>query len=62
MESKISVPDATALWLDESVLAGPKEAFIIEREFAHMHPRPDSSLHLHLPLELAVYAISGGWA
>lgn len=62
IESKISVPGASALWLDESVAAGPKEAFIIEREFAHIHPSPDASLHLHLPLELAIYAISGGWA
>src|SRR5262249_5101827 len=32
VESLISVPGARALWLDESVEAGPKEAFIIERE------------------------------
>jgi hypothetical protein len=62
IESKISVPGARALWLDESVTGGPEEAFILEREFAHIHPRPDASLHLHLPLELSVYAISGGWA
>lgn len=62
VESLISVPGARALWLDESVEAGPKEAFIIEREFAHIHPKPDSSTHLHLPLEVAIYAISGGWA
>lgn len=62
VESLISVPGARALWLDESVEAGPKEAFIVEREFAHIHPRPDASTHLHLPLEIAIYAISGGWA
>jgi phospholipase/carboxylesterase len=62
IESLISVPGARALWLDEAVEMGPKEAFIIEREFAHIHPKPDSSTHLHLPLEVAVFAISGGWA
>jgi len=60
--SKISVPGARALWLDEELAKGPAEAFVIEREFAHIHPRPDSSLHLQLPLELAVFAISAGWA
>ena len=62
IESLISVPGARALWLDESVQGGPKEAFIIEREFAHIHPKPDASTHLHLPLEIAVFAISAGWA
>lgn len=31
-------------------------------EFAHIHPFPDSSMHLQLPLDLAVLAVSGGWA
>jgi hypothetical protein len=61
-DSKISIPGATALWLDKSHAVGPKDAFIIEREFAHMHPHPDASLHLQLPLEVAVFAIAGGWA
>jgi hypothetical protein len=61
-ESLISVPGARALWLDESVPKGHEHAFIVEREFAHMHPKPDSSMHLQLPLELAVLAIGGGWA
>jgi hypothetical protein len=34
--SAISVPGARALWLREDVLAGPREAFMIEREFAHI--------------------------
>lgn len=61
-ESLISVPGARALWLDEKVPTGPEDAFIIQREFAHMHPRPDGSMHLQLPLELAVLAIGAGWA
>jgi len=61
-DSKISLPGARALVLDESLARGQNEAFIIEREFAHIHPRPDASTHLKLPLELAVLAIGAGWA
>lgn len=62
VDSKISIPGATALWLENPPTTGPADAFIIEREFAHLHPHPDASLHLHLPLEIAVFAIAGGWA
>jgi hypothetical protein len=47
--SAISVPGARALWLREDVPAGPPEAFVIGREFAHIHPMPDGSLHAALP-------------
>ena len=33
--SEISVPGARALWLRKEVPAGPREAFMIGREFAH---------------------------
>ena len=36
--SAISVPGARALWLREDVPAGPREAFMVGREFAHIHP------------------------
>jgi hypothetical protein len=49
----ISVPGARALWLRDDVPAGPPEAFMVEREFAHLHPGPDQSLHATLPPELA---------
>ena len=61
-DSKISVPGARALVLDETLARGEEDAFIIEREFAHIHPRPDGSTHLKLPLELVVLAIGAGWA
>jgi hypothetical protein len=51
--SAISVPGAQALWLRDEVPAGPQEAFMIGREFAHIHPLPDGSLHAALPPELA---------
>ena len=60
--SAISVPGARALWLREEVPDGPPEAFVIEREFAHIHPMPDGSLHAALPPEVAREAIRKGWA
>lgn len=46
----------------EEVSAGPHEAFMIEREFAHIHPMPDGSLHAALPPEVAGEAIEKGSA
>jgi hypothetical protein len=60
--SAISVPGARALWLREDVPAGPREAFMIGREFAHIHPMPDGSLHAALPPEVAQEAVEKGWA
>jgi hypothetical protein len=60
--SAISVPGARALWLREDAPAGPPEAFVIEREFAHIHPMPDGSLHAALPPEVAQEAVEKGWA
>jgi hypothetical protein len=60
--SAISVPGARALWLRDDVPTGPQEAFMIGREFAHIHPLPDGSLHAALPPELAEEAIEKGWA
>ena len=60
--SAISVPGARALWLREDLPTGPQEAFMIGREFAHIHPVPDASLHAALPPEVAQEATSKGWA
>ena len=60
--SAISVPGARALWLSEDVPAGPRKAFMIGREFAHIHPMPDGSLHAALPPEVAGEAVEKGWA
>jgi hypothetical protein len=32
------------------------------REFAHLHPAPDYSLHAMLPTETATDAVEAGWA
>jgi hypothetical protein len=60
--SAISVPGARALTLAAGEPAGPAEAFMIDREFAHLHPSPDHSLHAMLPEEVAGAAIDAGWA
>lgn len=47
--SGISVPGSRALVLSADV-QGNQNAFMIGREFAHIHPKPDNgSLHLMLP-------------
>ncbi|MGI8827157.1 MAG: luciferase family protein [Chloroflexota bacterium] len=60
--SMISVPGARAMWLRDHVPAGPPDAFMIGREFAHLHPDPDQSAHAALPPEVAQAAIDAGWA
>ena len=59
--SMISVPGASAFVLVEEAAGGPLEAFMIGREFAHLHPPTDGSLHMMLPLELAEAVDSHGW-
>jgi hypothetical protein len=60
--SAISVPGARALWLDPNDARGPREAFLVGREFAHVHPPPEGSLHVALPPSLVPEAIARGWA
>ena len=60
--SRISVPGARALVLSEAAATGPPESFLIGREFAHLHPGPDQSLHFSLPEGQAREAIDAGWA
>ncbi|MEM7135126.1 MAG: luciferase family protein [Myxococcota bacterium] len=60
--SQISVPGARAMWLSESCDAGPSDAFMIGREFCHLHPSSDGSLHLNLPDDLRRVAVDRGWA
>ena len=60
--SRISVPGARALVLAPGEPVGPPEAFLIDREFAHLHPAPDHSLHAMLPRETVTEAVTSGWA
>lgn len=59
--SGISVPGAEALVLPHDHACGPPEAFMIGREFAHVHPAYDGSSHLMLPLEAVAELIAKGW-
>ena len=59
--SGISVPGARALVIDDDVEAD-SEAFMIGREFAHIHPQPDNgSMHVKLPPADASELVSKGW-
>jgi hypothetical protein len=60
--SRISVPGARALVLAPGEPAGPPEAFLIGREFAHLHPAPDHSAHAMLPPDTVREAVDSGWA
>ena len=59
--SGISVPGARALVMHEGTECN-HEAFMIGREFAHIHPHPDNgSLHVKLPADEASYVTGKGW-
>ena len=60
--SSISVAGARALVLAPGEPIGPPEAFLVGREFAHLHPAPDHSLHAMLPTETVTKAVAAGWA
>jgi hypothetical protein len=59
--SGVSVPGARAFVLAEEVARGPAEAFQVGREFAHLHPPEDGSLHMTLPHHIAHAAYANGW-
>jgi phospholipase/carboxylesterase len=48
--------------LDATTEVGPKEAFMVGREFCHVHAQGDFSLHAALPLAVAAAADGAGWA
>lgn len=60
--SKISVEGARSLTLGDGTTEGPPEAFMIGREFCHVHAQGDYSLHATLPVPLAHAAERAGWA
>ncbi len=59
--SRVSVPGARAFVLADQLARGPAEAFQVGREFAHLHPPEDGSLHMTLPDETAQAAYVKGW-
>lgn len=59
--SGISVPGARALVLHEGTACN-HDAFMIGREFAHIHPHPDSgSMHVKLDAVDAKAVVDAGW-
>jgi len=59
--SLVSVPGARAFHLPGCRHAG-RGCFMVEREFAHLHPPRDGSLHMTLPPEIVDRVIEHGWA
>ncbi len=59
--SAVSVPGARAFHLPDAA-EGAREAFMVEREFAHLHPASDGSLHMALPPDVVERVIENGWA
>lgn len=59
--STISVPGARALVMCDGIDCN-QDAFMIGREFAHIHPHPDNgSMHVQLSAEDAREVIAAGW-
>lgn len=59
--SKISVPGARALVLHDGAECN-HEAFMVGREFAHIHPHPDNgSMHVKLSAKDAKAVVDAGW-
>jgi hypothetical protein len=59
--SLVSVPGARAFHLAGCTHAR-RDSFMVECEFAHLHPPHDGSLHMTLPPQLLNSAIANGWA
>lgn len=60
--SRVAPLGTRAMLLEEACEAGPQGAFMVGREFCHIHPPNDGSLHLNLPLDVGKAAIENGWA
>lgn len=59
--SAVSVPGARAFHLPSAASAA-HEGFMVGREFAHLHPELDGSLHMVLPPDVVDGVIENGWA
>ncbi|GBC69673.1 hypothetical protein HRbin01_01375 [archaeon HR01] len=59
--SLISVPGARALWLSSEKVNTSIDSFMVEREFAHLHPPYDGSVHLMAPPNWVDEILEKGW-
>lgn len=60
--SGISVPGSRALVVEPGRKLGPRDAFLLDREFVHVHPPTDGSLHVALPPLVVAEVMDNGWA
>ena len=61
LPSRISVKGARGFLVAPDRPMGPPDAFMIGREFAHLHPPYDGSMHLRLPSPAIEELIAKGW-
>jgi hypothetical protein len=60
-QSRMASPKSHALYLPDEFAAGPREAFIDDHEFCHLHPLPEGSIHLTLPKVLREEVVRLSW-
>jgi hypothetical protein len=58
--SRIAPPGSRAMTLGPNIRDNP-QAFLIDREFAHIHNPPVGSMHMTLPEPYRAAAIAKGW-
>ena len=59
--SLISMPGSRGFVLDDSTPTPVSEVFMIGREYAHIHPSYDGSLHMIVPPHLVRQVVERGW-
>lgn len=60
--SRRAPPGSVGFYLDAAACCADERAFLLGREFAHVHLEDDCSLHVILPEPLRTHAIEAGWA
>ena len=61
LHDSVTCRGALAIVLSDDVTTVRPEAFIARREFAHIHPPYDGSLHVMLPSDVAALVVENGW-
>ena len=59
--SLVSLPGSQAFVLDDSTPTPASAVFMVAREFAHIHPPVDGSLHMVLPPHIVRQVVERGW-
>src|SRR3954469_13985104 len=61
-QSRMASPKSRALCLPDRCASGPREAFIDDHEFCHLHPLPQGSILPSPPNPLRDQVVDLGWA